>query len=165
MISEEQIKARLATLAFEINRHYGGKSVIAVGILKGSIMFMADLVRLFNFDVAMDFISVSSYGNGTTSSGVVKINKDLDMDVTGEDVLIIEDIVDSGRTLRYIKNHILDMGARSVKVCTLLDKPEKRVVDIDMDYTGFEIEDKFVVGYGLDYAERYRGLRFIGVME
>ena len=165
LISEKAIEARVETLAKDINKDFDGKTCIALGILNGSFIFMADLVRHFDFEVVMDFMTVESYGGGVESSGVITIKKDLKLDVAGKNVLIIEDIVDSGRTLSYIRDILLERGARTVKICTLLDKPDRRVATVDVDYVGFEIEDKFVVGYGLDFADKYRNLPYVGVVE
>ena len=150
LISEEEVNARIRELGAQISKDYEGKSVHLVCILKGACIFMCELAKRITVPVSMDFMTVSSYGSGTKSSGIVRIRKDLDDPIDGLDVLIVEDIVDSGRTLFYI---------------TLLDKPERRVVDLDVDYTGFEIPDQFVVGYGMDYDQRYRDLPFIGVVE
>jgi hypoxanthine phosphoribosyltransferase len=144
---------------------YGGKNLLMVSILKGSVVFMADLMRAISIPVRIDFMSVSSYGTGVKTSGVVKIIKDLDINLAGYDVLIVEDILDSGLTLKYIADLLKSRNPRSVAICTLLDKPERRKADISADYLGFEIPDKFVVGYGLDYAEKYRNLPFIGVLK
>ncbi|MCX7523056.1 hypoxanthine phosphoribosyltransferase [Microbacterium sp. STN6] len=164
LISEEEIRARLAELAREIERDYAGDDVLLVGVLKGAVMVMADLSRELRIPVTMDWMAVSSYGSGTASSGVVRILKDLDADLTGRRVLIVEDIIDSGLTLSWLLANLNSRGPASVEICTLLRKPDAARVSIDVKYVGFEIPNKFVVGYGLDYDERYRNLRGIGVL-
>lgn len=167
MISEEEIKAKVAELSKKITEDYRGKDPVLVCILKGAVMFYADLVRDIDTHINMDFMAVSSYGSGTRSSGEVEIRKDLSKPVDGRHVIVVEDIVDSGNTLSYLTRVLKNRGAASVAVCTLLDKPARRAPGITLkaDYSGFEIEDEFVVGYGLDYAERYRNLPFIGVLK
>ena len=165
LISEEQVNAKIRELGEQISRDYEGKTVHLVCILKGACFFMCELAKRITVPVSMDFMTVSSYGSGTKSSGIVRIKKDLDDPIDGLDVIIVEDIVDSGRTLFYLEEVIRQRGCASVRTCTLLDKPERRVVDLDVDYTGFEIPDKFVVGYGMDYDQRYRDLPFIGVVQ
>ena len=165
MLSEAQIKARVAELAEQVTHDYQDKDLIVVSVLKGAFVFMADFVRNVKLNLSLDFMSASSYGSGTSSSGKLNVRMDIKADVKGKDVLIIEDILDSGVTLSYVKQHIADMGAASVKVCTLLDKPERRVADISADYVGFAIANEFVVGYGLDFAEDYRNLPYIGVLK
>lgn len=164
MISKEQIEARVCELAKQINEDYEGKELHLVVILKGSVFFACELSKRITVPVTMDFISVSSYGDGMVSAGDITVKKELDEDITGKDVLIIEDIVDSGRTLYHLKKLLLARSPKSLKIVTLLDKPERRVADIQTDYCGFEIPDKFVVGYGLDYAQRYRNLSYIGAI-
>jgi hypoxanthine phosphoribosyltransferase len=164
LISEEQVNQRIKELGEQITRDYEGKTVHLVCILKGACFFMCELAKRIEVPASMDFMTVSSYGSGTKSSGVVRIKKDLDDPIDGLDVLIVEDIVDSGRTLYYLSEVFKDRGCASVRTCTLLDKPERRVVDLDVDYTGFVIPDKFVVGYGMDYDQRYRDLPFIGIV-
>jgi hypoxanthine phosphoribosyltransferase len=164
LISEEQVNQRIKELGEQITRDYEGKTVHLVCILKGACFFMCELAKRIEVPVSMDFMTVSSYGSGTKSSGVVRIKKDLDDPINGLDVLIVEDIVDSGRTLHYLSEVFKERGCASVRTCTLLDKPERRVVDLDVDYTGFVIPDKFVVGYGMDYDQRYRDLPFIGIV-
>ena len=164
LISEEQVNARIKELGERISKDYAGKSVHLVCILKGACLFMCELAKRIEVPVSMDFMTVSSYGSGTKSSGVVRIRKDLDDPIKDLHVLIVEDIVDSGRTLSYLEEVFRDRGCASVRTCTLLDKPERRVVDLKVDYTGFEIPDQFVVGYGMDYDQRYRDLPFIGVV-
>ncbi|WP_125705806.1 hypoxanthine phosphoribosyltransferase [Lacticaseibacillus daqingensis] len=165
LYSKEDIAAITARLAQEIKRDYAGKRPLVVGILKGAIMFMTDLVREVDDYLEIDFMDVSSYGDATESSGEVKIIKDLDTSVAGRDVLIVEDIVDTGRTLSYLMRLFATRDAKSVKICTLMDKPERRVKEVKADYVGTAVPNEFVVGYGLDYAERYRNLPYIGVLK
>lgn len=165
LISEEKVDARIEELGRQISEDYEGKTVHLVTILKGSVMFMAELAKRITVPVTMDFMSVSSYGDGTESSGIVKLAKDLDESLEGKDVIVIEDIIDSGRTLYYLMDVLGKRNPSSLKLCTLLDKPERRVRDVKVDYVGFAIPDKFVVGYGLDYAQKYRNLPYIGVVE
>lgn len=164
LITKEQIDTRIGELAKEIDAHYSGKDVLLVGVLKGAVMFMADLSRAVQSRVQMDWMAVSSYGSGTTSSGVVRILKDLDADVLGKDVLIVEDIIDSGLTLSWLVANLEARGAASVEVVTLLRKPDAAKVDVDVRWVGFEIPNEFVVGYGLDYNERYRTLPGVAVL-
>ena len=164
MLSEEKVNARIAELAKQISEDYAGRSVHLICILKGSIFFTCELAKRITVPVTMDFMSVSSYGDDTKSSGEVKMVKDLDEPLQGRDVLVIEDIIDSGRTLSYLLENLGSRNPASLRLCTLLDKPERRVKDVKVDYTGFEIPDEFVVGYGLDYAQRYRNLPYIGVV-
>ena len=164
LISEEQVNTRIKELGERISKDYAGKSVHLVCILKGACLFMCELAKRIEVPVSMDFMTVSSYGSGTKSTGVVRIRKDLDDPIKDLHVLIVEDIVDSGRTLAYLGEVFRDRGCASVRTCTLLDKPERRVVDLKVDYTGFEIPDQFVVGYGMDYDQKYRDLPFIGVV-
>ena len=165
MITEEEISKRILEVADRINKDYEGRELILICVLKGGVMFMCDLAKGLNLDVRLDFMSVSSYGAETKSSGVVKIIKDLDNSIEGRDVLIVEDIIDSGNTLAYLLDILEKRGPKSIKLCTLLDKPSRREKDVVVDYVCFEIEDKFVLGYGLDYDQRYRNLPYIGVME
>lgn len=165
MFDERQIAGLADSIAERINADYEGESLTAVVVLKGSLVFAADLIRRINADVRVDFMQASSYGVGTESSGVIKIKKDLESDISGENVLIIEDIVDSGRTLSLLKKELADRGAKSVKIAALLSKPARRVVDVEIEYIGAEIPDEFVVGYGLDFAERYRNLPYIGILK
>lgn len=165
MIDEASVDARIRRLGEEISRDYAGKTVSLICILKGSVYFTCELAKRITVPVVMDFMQCSSYGAATKSSGVVKISKDLDMAITRQDVIIIEDIIDSGRTLSHLKQLLLQRNPASLKICTLLDKPDRRVVNVDVDYVGFQIEDKFVVGYGLDYDQLYRNLPYIGVVE
>jgi hypoxanthine phosphoribosyltransferase len=165
MLPEEEIDKRIRELGAQISKDYEGKTVYLVCILKGASMFAMELAKRITVPVIMDFMSTSSYGSGTVSSGNVKITKELDMDPKDRDVLIVEDIIDSGNTLGYLKTYFDEKGANSVKLCTMLDKPDRREVDVTVDYTGFTIPDEFVVGYGLDYDQKYRNLPYIGVVE
>ncbi len=162
--TEAELRGRLAELAREIERDYAEQPPLLVGVLKGAVMVMADLARELNFHAQMDWMAVSSYGAGTKSSGVVRILKDLDADITGRDVLIVEDIIDSGLTLSWLKENLESRGAQSVRICTMLRKPEALKVEIDVEYVGFDIPVEFVVGYGLDYAEDYRNLRDVAIL-
>ncbi len=164
LLTEEQILTRLAEMARQIEADYAGENVLLVGVLKGAVMVMADLARELNMQVTMDWMAVSSYGSGTASSGVVRILKDLDSDLTGRKVLIVEDIIDSGLTLSWLLSNLNSRGPASVEICTLLRKPEAARVEIDVKYVGFDIPNKFVVGYGLDYNEKYRNLRSVGIL-
>lgn len=165
LITKEQIAEKNAELGKRLTEDYKGKSPLVIGILKGAVPFLADVVRQIDAHLEMDFMAVSSYGNATVSSGEVKIVKDLDTNVEGRHILIVEDIIDSGRTLAYLVDLFKYRKAASVKIVTFLDKPEGRVVDIDADYVGFNIPNEFVVGYGLDYAESYRNLPYVGVLK
>ena len=166
LVSEEELKAKVAELGAQISKDYEGKNLVLVSILKGSVVFMADLMRAVSIPCSIDFMVVSSYGgSNTVTSGLVKIIKDLDGDLSGKDVLIVEDIIDSGRTLSYLIEILKGRNPNSIRLCTLLDKPERRVKDVKVDYCCFNIPDEFVVGYGLDYAQKYRNLPFIGVVE
>ncbi len=164
LLTNDQIQDRLSELAAEIGEEYSGKDVLLVGILKGAIMVMADLMRHLPFSAPVDWMAVSSYGSGTKSSGVVRILKDLDADISGRHVLIVEDIVDSGLTLSWIRSNLDSRSPASVEICTLLRKPDAAKVHIDCKWVGFDIPNEFVVGYGLDYAEQYRGLKDIGTL-
>jgi hypoxanthine phosphoribosyltransferase len=164
LVTEEQIKSRVSEMAKQIDTYYTGKDLLLVGVLKGAVMFMADISRALESRVQMDWMAVSSYGSGTTSSGVVRILKDLDSDVLGKDVLIVEDIVDSGLTLSWLVSNLEARGASSVEVVTLLRKPEAAKVDVEVRWVGFEIPNEFVVGYGLDWNERYRTLKSVAVL-
>ena len=163
--SKEELSEIVKRLGAQISKDYEGKNLLLVSILKGSVIFMADLMRAITIPLAIDFMAVSSYGKGSKSSGVVKIVKDLQEDIEGKNIIVVEDILDSGRTLGYLRKHMMAKGANKVSIVTLLDKPERRVVDVFPDYTGFNVPDEFVVGYGLDYAEEYRNLPFIGVLK
>lgn len=165
LISEEQIAARVAELGRQIRQDYGDKNILLVGVLKGAAVFLSDLLRAIDGEVDYDFVAISSYGNGTKSSGVVRILKDLDESPIGRHVLIVEDIVDSGLTLEFLLENMRMHRTASVRVCTLLDKVARRVVNVPIDYRGFEVPDVFVVGYGMDYAGLYRNLPYIGILE
>lgn len=165
LVSEEDVCARIEELGRKISEDYAGKEVHLICVLKGGVFFMCDLAKRISVPVSMDFMSVSSYGDGTSSSGVVKIVKDLDESLEGKDVIVVEDIIDSGRTLSYLLDVLKKRNPNSMKLCTLLDKPERRVCEVKVDYVGFDIPDEFVVGYGLDYAQKYRNLPYIGVVE
>lgn len=164
MIDEATVEARIAEIAQQLSKEYEGKTIHIIGVLKGSVFFMCELAKRLTVPVTMDFMSVSSYGNDTKSSGVVKMIKDLDESIEGRDVVLIEDIMDSGRTLSYLINILKERKPASFKVVTLLDKPDRRVVELEPDITGFVIPDRFVVGYGLDCAQKYRNLPYIGVI-
>ena len=165
LVTAEQLDQRLSEMAAQIDADYQGKEILIVGVLRGAVMVMADLSRKLHTPLEMDWMAVSSYGSGTKSSGVVRILKDLDHDVDGRDVLIVEDIIDSGLTLAWLKTNLESRGAKSVKIATALRKPEALKVDVKVSYVGFDIPDEFVVGYGLDYAERYRNLPYIGILK
>ncbi|GAB7310172.1 hypoxanthine phosphoribosyltransferase [Enterococcus gallinarum] len=165
LITREEIQNRCSELGKELTEIYKDKNPLVVGVLKGAVPFMADIVREMDCHLELDFMDVSSYGNATISSGEVKMLKDLDTNVEGRDMLIVEDIIDSGRTLAYLVDLFKYRKAKSVKIVTLLDKPEGRVVKIDADYIGFDVPNEFVVGYGLDYAEQYRNLPYVGVLK
>lgn len=165
LVSEEEIKTKVSELGAQISEDYKDKNLLLVSILKGSVVFMADLMRAITIPAKIDFMAVSSYGNSVKTSGVVKIVKDLDLDLHGYDVLIVEDILDSGMTLKYITDLLKSRGTRSIKIATLLDKPSRRKVDIKADYFCFDVPDEFVVGYGLDYDEMYRNYPSVGVLK
>ena len=165
LLSEEEVNERIRQIGEQISKDYEGRQVHLICVLKGGSFFMCELAKRITVPVSLDFMSVSSYGGGTKSSGVVKIVKDLDEPLDGKDVIVVEDIVDSGRTLSYLLELLGKRNPKSLALCTMLDKPERRVVDVKVDYTGFNIPDEFVVGYGLDYAQKYRNLPFIGVVE
>ena len=165
MHSEAEVAKRVEELGRQISEDYAGKQVHLICVLKGGVFFMCELAKRISVPVSMDFMSVGSYGNGTSSSGVVKIAKDLDEPLEGKDVLVVEDIIDSGRTLSYLLEILKGRHPKSLKLCTLLDKPDRRIKPVKVDYTGFEIPDEFVVGYGLDYAQKYRNLPFIGIVK
>ncbi len=164
LYTEEQIQERLAELAAEIEVDYEGKEILLVGVLKGAVMVMADLARHFSRHVEMDWMAISSYGSGTKSSGVVRILKDLDTDINGRHVLVVEDIIDTGLTLSWLVSNLASRGPASVEICTLLRKPEAQRMSVDVKYVGFDIPNEFVVGYGLDFNEKYRNLRCIGTL-
>ena len=165
LLTEEEVDRKIDELGAQITRDYAGRKLHLVCVLKGGAPFMCELAKRITVPVSLDFMSVSSYGSGTKSSGVVKIVKDLDEPLDGKDVIVVEDIVDSGRTLSYLLELLGKRNPKSLALCTMLDKPERRVVDVKVDYTGFNIPDEFVVGYGLDYDQRYRNLPYIGVVE
>lgn len=165
LLDEDRLQARICELGRQIEQDYAGvDDLLLVGVLKGSVMFIVDLARALNRHVALDFIAISSYGRATETSGVVRLLKDLDTDIGGKHVLIVEDIIDSGRTLAYLRESLQRRNPASLKLCVLLSKPERRTADVHIDYCGFDIPNEFVVGYGLDYAERYRNLPYIGVL-
>ena len=165
LFSEEELDKRVSEIAAEINRDYAGKEPMLISVLRGSFVFMADLIRKIEVPCTVDFMAVSSYGRGTTSSGQVQITKDLSDDIEGKDIIVVEDILDSGNTLSYLLQLLQARKPASMKLCTLLDKPDRRVKEVHVDYTGFTIPDEFVVGYGLDYAEKYRNLPYIGILK
>lgn len=164
LLSEEEVNARIREMGEQISKDYAGRELHMICVLKGGTFFMCELAKRITVPVSLDFMAVSSYGRDTKSSGVVKIVKDLDESIKGKEILVVEDIVDSGRTLSYLLEMLRDRGPASVRLCTLLDKPDRRVVPVPVDYTGFEIPDEFVVGYGLDYAQKYRNLPYIGIV-
>jgi hypoxanthine phosphoribosyltransferase len=164
LISSEQLRVRIGELAAQIDADYAGRELLLVGVLKGAVMVLADLARAMHLPIQMDWMAVSSYGSGTKSSGVVRILKDLDTDITGRHVLVVEDIIDSGLTLSWLVGNLRSRGPASVEVCVMLRKPAAARMDVEVRYTGFEIADEFVIGYGLDYAEKFRNLPFIGTL-
>lgn len=165
LISEEELKAKTAEMAKEISEYYKGRPLLVITVLKGSFIFAADLMRALTIPAEIDFMVLSSYGASTTTSGVVQIRKDLDRDIKDAEILIVEDILDSGMTLSYLKNMLVARGAKSVRICTILNKPSRRKADIEPDYVGFDVPDEFVVGYGLDYDEKYRNLPYVGILK
>lgn len=165
LISEEEVDARIRELGEKIGKEYEGKQIHLICVLKGGVFFMCELAKRITVPVSMDFMCVGSYGDGTKSSGVVRLAKDLDESIENKEVLIVEDIIDSGNTLYYLMDVLRQRKPASLRLCTLLDKPDRRVKDVHVDWTGFEIPDEFVVGYGLDYAQKYRNLPYIGVVE
>ena len=165
LYTEDEIRARAAELGKQITQDYKGEELIILGTLKGAVMWMADIMKEMTIDVKIDFVAASSYGSGTTTSGVVKITKDVDMDLFNKHVLIIEDIVDTGTTLKHLRDYLKERNPKDVKICTLLDKPARRVIDLKPDYIGFTVDDLFVIGYGLDYDQRYRNLPYISYLE
>ena len=164
LITRDEIQTRVRELAGEIEKDYQGEEILIVCVLKGAFIFSADLLRYMSFSVQVDFLAVSSYGSSTESSGIIKISKDLDVNIQGKNVLLVEDIVDTGLTLNYLKENLNSRAPKSLRVCTLLDKPDRRKVEISPDYTGFIIDDYFVVGYGLDYAEYYRNFPGVRIL-
>ena len=165
LVSEEEIREKVKEMGRRITEHYKGKSLLLVTVLKGAVVFLADLMREIDVPAEIDFMVVSSYGSGVKSSGVVKIVKDLDTPLEGKDILIVEDILDSGLTLSYLKEILEGRGPRSIQIAALLDKPTRRKVDLKADYIGFSVPDEFVIGYGLDYDEKYRNLPYIGILK
>jgi len=165
LVTEEEIDKKVKELGREITRDYQGKDLMLVGILKGAVVFMSDLMRAIDRPVFIDFMDVSSYGSSSISTGNVKIIKDLDYDIENKHILIVEDIIDTGQTLAYLKDNLTRRGAKSVKVCAFLDKADRRLADVPIDYCGFSIPDEFIVGYGLDYAEKYRNFPYIGALK
>lgn len=165
LISKEDIDLKIRQMAEQISKDYAGREIHMICVLRGGVFFMCELAKHITIPVSLDFMSVTSYGSDTKSSGVVKIVKDLDDAIEGKHVIVVEDIIDSGRTLSYLMELLRDRKPASLSLCTMLDKPECRIVDVDVDYTGFQIPDEFVVGYGLDYAQKYRNLPYIGVVE
>ncbi len=165
LVAADDLQRRVVELGAEISSDYAGRTLLLVGVLKGAVFFLSDLMRFIDIPVEVDFMAVASYGSATDSSGVVRILKDLDVSIEGRDVLIVEDIVDSGLTLQYLMRNLGSRNPRTLEVCALLTKPERRKVDLPTRYVGFEIPDRFVVGYGLDYAERHRNLPFVAVLD
>lgn len=165
MFSEEEVNARIAEIAAQINEEYKGEEIVAIGILRGGVYFCTELTKRITVPVILDFMEASSYGSGTDSSGQVQITKDLIEDIAGRHVIVVEDIIDTGRTLSKLLDNLRARKPKSLKLCTLLDKPERRVVQVQVDYNGFVIPNKFVIGYGMDYAQKYRNLSYIGVVE
>lgn len=165
LFTKEQIEKRAAEIGAQISKDYEGEEVYLVCTLKGAVMWMADIMKNILNDTEIDFVAASSYGSGTTSSGVVKIKKDLDGDIYDKNVIIVEDIVDTGTTLKFLKEHLADRNPKSIKICTLLDKPSRRIADVEADYVGFSIDNLFVIGYGLDYDQKYRNLPYISYLE
>lgn len=165
LLTEEDLKLKITQLGEEISRDYEGEELLLIGILKGSVVFMSDLARSISIPVSMDFMAVSSYGDGAESSGVVRILKDLDQEIKGKNILIVEDIIDSGLTLDYLMGYFRARGPKSVEICTIMDKSERRTVDVPIKYLGFDVPNEFLVGYGLDYAEKYRNLPFVGILK
>ncbi|MEA2095676.1 MAG: hypoxanthine phosphoribosyltransferase [Candidatus Cloacimonadota bacterium] len=163
--TETEIQAKIKQLGEQISKDYEGKNPVLICILKGGIVFLSDLMRNISTPVELDFMSLSSYGNSTKTSGVVKIKKDIDVDISNRDVIIVEDIVDSGLTLKYLNEYFMQHNSNSIKICTLLDKPNAHQIDLKIDYVGFEVGNEFVVGYGLDYAQKYRNLPYIGILK
>lgn len=164
MISQDEIQQRAKEIAFQITKDYEGESVLLIGILRGAVPWMVDVMKHIDLDVEIDFMAVSSYGAATKSSGVVKINKDLDSDIEGRHIIIVEDIVDTGITLQYLTGYLQNRQPQSIKICALLDKPARRRAEISADYIGFTVEDKFIVGYGLDFNQKYRQLPYISCL-
>ncbi len=164
LITEEQIKARAKEIGMQISEEFAGEEVMLIGILKGATLWMADVMKNITLDCTIDFMACSSYGSSTKTSGVVKINKDLDSDIEGKNVIIVEDIIDSGITLSYLEKYLANRGPKTLKLCTLLDKPAGRRSEVQPDYVGFEVDDLFIIGYGLDYDQKYRNLPYISYL-
>jgi len=165
LIEEDDLQARIRELGREVSTDYAGRELLLVGVLKGAVFFMADLMRRLTIPCEIDFMAISSYGDGTDSSGVVRILKDLDINIDGRDVLVVEDIIDSGLTLSYLMRNLEAREPASLEICALMTKPERREIDVPVRYVGFEIPNRFVIGYGLDFAERYRNLPYVGVLD
>lgn len=165
LLSEEELKSKVAELGNKISEDYKGEELLLLCILKGGIVFMSDLARAISIPVSMDFMAVSSYGSSSTSSGAVRILKDLGQSIEGKNIIIVEDIIDSGLTLSYLVNYLKARGPKSVEICTILDKPERREVDVNIKYKGFDVPNEFLVGYGLDFAEKYRNLPYVGILK
>jgi hypoxanthine phosphoribosyltransferase len=165
LIDEERLQARIAELGEEISNDYAGRAPLLIGVLKGAVFFMSDLMRQLSVPCEIDFMAVSSYGATTDTSGVVRILKDLDLDIEGRDVLVVEDIIDSGLTLNYLMRNLESRKPATLEICALLTKPDRREIDVPVRYVGFDIPNRFVIGYGLDFAERYRNLRYVGVLD
>ncbi|KNF07821.1 hypoxanthine phosphoribosyltransferase Hpt [Gottschalkia purinilytica] len=165
LVSKEQLEEKTKEIGKQISEDYKGKKLVLIGVLKGAFVFLGDLVRNIDIPLEIDFMAVSSYGNSTESSGVVRILKDLDLTIEGKDILIVEDIIDTGLTLSYLVSNLKSRGANSVKICTLLDKPERRKIDVELKYKGFDIPDEFVVGYGIDFSEGYRNLPDVCILK
>ena len=165
LYSEDELRGRVRQMGETISNDYSGKELILIGVLKGSVIFMADLLKEINIPCKMDFMAVSSYGNSTETSGVVRILKDLDFEIQGKDILIVEDIIDSGVTLKYLMKYLSGRKPNSLEIVCLLNKPDRRKVDIDVKYLGYDVPDHFLVGYGLDYAEKYRNLPYVGILK
>ncbi len=165
MITQEQINKRAAEIGAQITKDFEGEEVVVIGILKGAVLWMADVVKHIQLDCSLDFMACSSYGASTQSSGVVRILKDLDASIEGKNVIVVEDIVDTGTTLKYLTHNLMERGAKCVKLCSLLDKPSGRKVELEADYVGFEVEDKFIIGYGLDFDQKYRNLPYISFLD
>lgn len=163
LIPEEKLQERISELSEQINKDFAGKAITLICILKGGVMFMVDLAKKLSLNLELDFMDISSYGDSTESSGKLKVLKDLENSIEGKDVLLVEDIIDTGRTLSYLVEYLKSKNPNSFKICALLDKPDRRIIDVDVDYIGFKIPDKFVIGYGLDYNQYYRNLPYIGV--
>lgn len=165
LLTQEEIWAKAKEMGKQISEDYAGETLVLIGTLKGAVMWMADMMKNITLDTEIDFVSASSYGSGTVSSGSVIIKKDIDLDIEGKHVLIIEDIIDTGNTLKYLKDYFLGKNPKSVKICTLLDKPSRRAADVRADYIGFTVEDLFIIGYGLDFDQKYRNLPYISYLE